>query len=242
MKNAVISHREMYRAMYSAKLDAIYVRENGKIDYIVYKSKKDYYIHFKIPSEVIDNFYYDVVVELYTTENSKKNNVNLRNHAVRFYSNDPAFVYTFAHAFNENDLFIKELKSKMSKQALKHKATIKNPKDEIWYVKSLYFAYLSMEKYNLFNKNILDRESKEYTDRSFNDIMKADDKIALRASAEEKLKKEKDKGKQKNDNNSVRRRQQSNTTKKSTISKVSTIANKTKTVKTVKKSGIVKRK
>ena len=130
----------------------------------------------------------------------------------------------------------------MSKQALKHKATIKNPKDEIWYVKSLYFAYLSMEKYNLFNKNILDRESKEYTDRSFNDIMKADDKIALRASAEEKLKKEKDKGKQKNDNNSVRRRQQSNTTKKSTISKVSTITNKTKTVKTVKKSGIVKRK
>ena len=119
---------------------------------------------------------------------------------------------------------------------------IKNPKDEIWYVKSLYFAYLSMEKYNLFNKNILDRESKEYTDRSFNDIMKADDKIALRASAEEKLKKEKDKGKQKNDNNSVRRRQQRNTTKKSTISKVSTITNKTKTVKTVKKSGIVKRK
>ena len=240
----VVTNRDMYRKMYKEKFDKILLRENGRIKYSVFHNKKNdsYYIYLKIPSEVIDNFYYDVVVELYTTENSKKNNVNLRNHAVRFYSNDPAFVYTFAHAFNENDLFIKELKSKMSKQALKHKATIKNPKDEIWYVKSLYFAYLSMEKYNLFNKNILDRESKEYTDRYFNDIMKADDKIALRASAEEKLKKEKDKGKQKNDNNSVRRRQQSNTTKKSTISKVSTIANKTKTVKTVKKSGIVKRK
>ena len=53
MKNAVISHREMYRAMYSAKLDAIYVRESGKIDFIVYKSKKDYIIHMKIPSEAI---------------------------------------------------------------------------------------------------------------------------------------------------------------------------------------------
>lgn len=239
----VVTNRDMYKKMYKEKFDKVLLRENGSIKYSVFHNKKNdsYYIYLKIPSEVIDHFYYDVVVELYTTENSKKNNVNLRNHAVRFYSNDPAFVYTFAHAFNINNLFIKDLTPKMSKQALKHKATMKNPKDNIWYVKSLYFAYLAMEKYNLFNRIILDRESKEYTNKSFNDIMKADDKIALRVSAAEKLKKEKDKGKQKNDNN-VRRRQQSNTTKKSTISKVSTITNRTKTVKTVKRSGIVKSK
>lgn len=239
----VVTNRSMYKRMYKEKFDKILLRENGGIRYSVFHNSKDdsYYIYLKIPSEVINNFYYDVVVQLYTTESSKKNNVNLSNHGARFYSNDPAFVYTFAHAFNENDLFIKDLSSKMSKKALKNVATIKNPKDNIWYVKSLYFAYLAMEKYNLFNRAILDRESKEYNTKSFNDIMKADDKIALRISAEEKQKKEKEKGKQNNDNN-VRQRQQSNTTKKSTISKVSTITNKTKAIKTVKKSGIVKRK
>ena len=68
------------------------------------------------------------------------------------------FVYTAPKL----GLFIKDLESKMTKEALKNKAVAKNPKDDVWYVKSLYFAYLTMEKYNLFNRVALERNAKSY--------------------------------------------------------------------------------
>ena len=61
--NSVMSNREMYRSMYSMKLDAIMVREMGKIDYKLYKDKNSYYAYIKVPSEVVEKFYYDVVIE-----------------------------------------------------------------------------------------------------------------------------------------------------------------------------------
>ena len=140
----VITNRNMYKDMYKSKFDKVLLRESGKIEWSVYYTndgKDSHYIYMKIPSEVIEGFYYDVVIRLFTTENKKKTNVNLREYAVEFYSNDPAFVYTFAHAFSKNKLFIEDLEPKMSKAALKDVAKVKNPKDNVWYVKSLYFAY-----------------------------------------------------------------------------------------------------
>ena len=184
MKNAVISHREMYRAMYSAKLDAIYVRENGKIDYIVYKSKKDYYIHFKIPSEVIDNFYYDVVIQFSPPNAATELQANISKYNARFYSNDPSFVFTFAHAFKKNDLLIKDLEPRMSKEALKQVAKEKNPDNQIGYVKSLYFAYLIMENKNLFAKIRLDSMANPYDKKELlSNVEDADTKVRERQEA-----------------------------------------------------------
>ena len=143
---SVFTNRNMYKTMYKDKFDKILLREQGAIKYALYIDKDNidsHYVHLKIPSEVISNFYYDVVIQLYTNNNSIKNEASLRRYSVKFYSNDPAFVYTFAHSFNKNGLFISDLESKMSRQALRHKATVKNPKDDIWYVKSLFFAYLA---------------------------------------------------------------------------------------------------
>ena len=196
MKNAVISHREMYRAMYSAKLDTIYVHENGKIDYKVYKSKKDYYIHFKIPSEVIEDFYYDVVVQFSPPSVAQEVQTTISNYNVRFYSNDPSFVYTFAHAFLKNDLLISDLKPRMSKEALKQVAKEKNPDNQIGYVKSLYFTYLIMENKNLFAKIRLDSMANNYDKNELlSDVMDADEKVKLRQEAKPKSKKKENKSK-----------------------------------------------
>lgn len=190
----VITNRRMYKDMYQSKFDKILLRENGKIKWQVYfanDAQDSHYIYIKIPSEVIDNFYYDVVVRLYTTENKKKSNVNLREYAVQFYSNDPAFYYTFVHAFRKGNLFIKDLESKMSSTALKTVAKIKNPKDDIWYVKSLYFAYLTMERYNLFNRNILKHHANKYVKKTLlSQITHATEKVEERHRAQEKLDKE----------------------------------------------------
>ena len=150
--NAVISNRNMYRELYMNKLDKILVREMGKVDYTLFKSKSKYYVYIKIPSEVIEQFYYDVVVEFIEPEDKSLIDSTLKNYDVKFYSNDPSFVFTFAHAFLKNNMFIEELKPVMSKQAIQKVASEKNPSDQVGYVKSLYFAYLILKKDNVFVK------------------------------------------------------------------------------------------
>ena len=67
-RNAVFTQTEMYRELYTNKLNAIIVREGGMLNYVLYTHKDEYYIHMKVPSEVIDEFYYDVVVRFYTDD------------------------------------------------------------------------------------------------------------------------------------------------------------------------------
>lgn len=182
--SAVITNRSMYKDMYQQKFDALLVREQGDINYVVYHkndSNDSYYIHMKIPSEVVSGFYYDVVVRLYTTIGSKKSSTDLRTYAVQFYSNDSTFVYTYAYVFSKNNLFIKDLAPKMSRKALTEKPKVRNPNCTMGYIKSLYFAYLTMEKYNLFQRSVLDSEAKTYSKYNLlHDIEHADKKMEER--------------------------------------------------------------
>lgn len=182
--NSVISNREMYRNMYGIKLDTIMVREMGKINYQLYKGKNKYYAYIKVPSEVVEKFYYDVIIE-FSPKKGAKPSKSLKDYNVRFYSNDPSFVFTFAHAFIKNKMFINEYADKMSKEAVKKKAVTKNPMDTVGYVKSLFFAYLIMKRFNLFEK-VLYRDP--YNEKHVKQlVMNADTKIALRTQAGQEL-------------------------------------------------------
>lgn len=190
-RNSVFGNREMYRELYTEKLDKILVRETGKIDYTLYTNKDEYIVHFKIPSEVVPNFYYDTVILFYTTDSAIVPTRTLKDYNVKFYSNDPSFVYTFAHAFLENDLFIRDLVPRMSREAIKRVATEKNPRNEVGYVKSIYFAYLLCIRYGLFNKVQFETYGSKYNKSALlSNIMHADDKIESRRTGEEKLRKE----------------------------------------------------
>jgi len=180
--SAVLANSEMYKNFYSNKWDKIIVRENGTIQYKLYKAKDAYYAHIKIPSENIDKFFYDVVIEFKDPGNKSIGaDRNLKRYNVRFFSNDPAFVFTYAHAFIKNGLFIKELSDKMSKEAIKKKAVVRNPGDQPGYVKTLYFAYLFMNNRNLFDKV---KYTEKYNEKIIkSDIMEADTKIAQRQAA-----------------------------------------------------------
>lgn len=195
IKNSVISNREMYRTMYMTKLDKILVRETGTITYKLYKDKNKYYCYMKIPSEVVPNFYYDVIAE-FTEPKDKKIplDATLKNYNVRFFSNDPSFVFTFCHAFIKNKLFITEYSDKMSKEAIKKRAVEKNPQEIVGYVKSLYFMYLIMRKKDLFLKI---KYSDLYNEKTVKkEIMEADKKIHLRQESSRKKSIEKKKEKQ----------------------------------------------
>lgn len=241
---SVFTNRSMYKNMYKRKFDALLLREQGNIKYELYIDNDaidSHYVYIKIPSEVVPNFYYDVVIQLYTKNNAIKNEASLRRYSVKFYSNDPAFVYTFAHSFKKNNLFISDLEPKMSKQALKNKAELRNPKDEVWYVKSLFFAYLAMEKYNLFSKSIFDNYRKPYKKKELlSKITPAATKVADRQDAAEKLAKEKKKELENNKKQKAARNlnistKQAKISKTSRVSKISKATNRTKITKIVGK-------
>lgn len=184
-----MSNREMYRNMYAEKLDKILIRENGKIDYTLYTDKDRYLIHFKIPSEVVPKFYYDTVVE-FVPNGPKSMATTIKDYDVKFYSNDPSFVYTFAHAFIKNDIFIRDLLPRMSKEAVKKVATEKNPSNEVGYVKSIYFAYILMVRNSLFDKLKFKAFGQKYNrKRLLENITHAEEKIESRKKAEADLNK-----------------------------------------------------
>lgn len=189
---SVVVAKDMIQQMYTKKFEKVNLRELSKYDYYTYRGKDEYtyYIHIKVPSEVIPKFYYDVVIEFSTANPALAASQNLDNYDIAVFANDPAFIFTHVHAWNEAGLLIKSLMPKLPKEALKKKAVVKNPKDEIMYVKSLYFAYLIMKSKGLFLKVNYQRSLKFNAKDMLSRIEHASDKILDRQEAEEKLKAE----------------------------------------------------
>lgn len=192
--NAVLNAhtRENMRKEFTHKFDNLLLREHGAIKYDIFfdKTNNVYWFYAKIPSELVRNFYYDVVFKFTATESTPLLGEDLFKRNVQFYSNDPAFVYTYAHVFVKNDLFIPQLLPKMSKKAVKEAADIKNPLGVVGYVKTIYFAYLLMKRNNLNKVSKIEKIAKPF-DLAYllHNIMDAEEKVALRQSEKVSTKK-----------------------------------------------------
>ena len=243
-ENAVISNRIMYRNLYTEKLDKILVREAGKIDIKAYQVGKRYICYLKIPSEVVPKFYYDVLIE-FTPPKGLFTEADLKKYTVRFYSNDPSFVFTFAHAFIKNDMFIKDFEDKMSKKAIKDKAKEKNPYDQVGYVKSLYFAYLIMSRRGYFSKT---RYVDTYSEKALKrEITDADKKIQDREDAAKSLSAQRKKDREKlkkisSPSNTLSPDIPVSQTSNNRIKKVGTISSSRKGIKSSNRVGKIKKK
>ena len=210
-KSAVFSQREMYKDLYTKKYGAVLLRENGTFTTEMYYDKKKdrYFMYMKIPSEVVEKFYYDVVIEFYPIEGSNATDSTLNNYGVRFFSNDPAFVFTYEYVFNKNELFISELKPKASKTALKSRPTERNPYEIPGYVKSIYFCYLHMKSRSLFNKAYWTSYSKPFNLKELlNKIEPSDKKVSERQRLGEEAAKKKAAEARKKQNETVANKQQ----------------------------------
>lgn len=193
-KNAVFSQRDLFRTLYTDKFDKVLLREVGKINYTLYLDKKHdkYVIHIKVPSETVNKFYYDAVIYFYTDDPATNASTNLNNYKVKFFSNDPAFVFTYLRVFLKNDMFFEDLKPKVSKLALTKDPVEKNPYEIPGYSKILYFAYLYMKNKNLFNKYLYQETGRPYSAKELlSHIDHTDKKIADRQELGEKIAKDK---------------------------------------------------
>lgn len=249
-KSAVFSQREMYKELYTKKYGAVLLRENGSFTTRMYlDSKRDrYFMHMKVPSEIVEKFYYDVVIEFYPIDGTNTTQNDLTNYGVRFFSNDPSFAFTYEYVFAKNDLFIKELKPKASKIALKTKPDERNPYQIPGYVKSLYFCYLHMKSRSLFNKTHWKQYAIEFsTTKLLANVENTDKKVADRQRLGQKVAKKKAKERQKEYNERVANKQQrSNTVKTPSVRKITpktpikpksstSNLNKVSAIKTIKK-------
>ena len=192
-RNAVFSQRDMFKQLYTQKFDAILLREAGKIKYTLYwdKGKDQFYAHVKIPSEVVPRFYYDVVIKFATADNGLRVGNTLNDYDVQFFSNDPAFVFTYERVFHKLGMFVEECKPRASKLALRKDPKETNPYEVPGYVKSIYFAYLFMKRNNLFSKALYRQLGVSFNARKLNsEIEDTDKKIADRQlKGEEEAKK-----------------------------------------------------
>ena len=185
--------RETQRINYTNRFNNLLMREGGILETRKFYDEKNntYYIHIKVPSEPIKKFYYDVVFKFYADSKIKDLGRDLGKYYVQFFSNDPAFVFTYAHTFIKLDLFVKELNNFMARKAIKDSAKITNPQDQVGYVKSLYFAYLYMKNRGLLNTGAWG-DAENYSQSALSRyIMNADQKINDRidAAAREEAKK-----------------------------------------------------
>lgn len=184
-KNSVLNTvtRETMKKYYTRKFDNIMLREKGKVNYKLYTDSKNntYWAHIKVPSETVPKFYYDVVLKFYANASTPEAGSNLFKYFVKFYSNDPAFVFTYVYTFNQKGLFLTELTSKMSKTALSTPAKERNANNDVNYCKIIYFAYLIMQNRSLNKLGKFKAEATELVpQRLLQDITPADEEISNR--------------------------------------------------------------
>ena len=175
--------REAMRNSYTAKFNNVLLREAGKINYYKFKDKKNniFYILIKIPSEVVPDFYYDVVLKFFAGADIEDAGRSLNRYNLQVFSNDPSFNFTYAYVFKQNGLVIKELEPKLAKLSRTTAPKETNPEEQIGYVKSLYFAYLYMKQRGLFNATIQWADAEPYNKaRLLELVQNADTKIQER--------------------------------------------------------------
>ena len=153
LKETIEGYRTRYNALISkARITytPYYVMPGGRI-----------LIHFKIPSETVPNFFYDVLLELSGGQKSK----SFSECDVKFFSNCPSFVYTYAYTFYnfrdpstktklfvdefgqkipKNNLIVRPSEKKYDEIVLTSRPNTRNPYELPLLDKSLYYAIFFM--------------------------------------------------------------------------------------------------
>lgn len=237
--------RESVRKNYTDRFYKLNLRENNKWTYTMYidEENNEYYIHIKMPSETIKDFYYDVVFKFFVDENVKNVGTSLLNYYFQCFSNDPAFCYTYAYVFYNNDLIVPALKSRVSKLAKNDRPEVTNPTENTGYVKSLYFAYLLMKNRGLFNTLTWGNAIEYNKDDLLNSVEDMNSKVSKREDEQKRLN---ERNKRKKETKESIAKHHTNrlsaNEKKNIVRKTKVIKNTTKSVKSVKSKASKKSK
>jgi hypothetical protein len=135
-------------AIIKANLIERYNKIKDKIVVNVYKrNDMNFLYHVIIPSETERENTYDVVIEVFSDTPS----ITVKKWNFLLFSNSPGFAFTYAYAYNQYDMIIPELKSKLSKKFYNTPPYKRNPHEILMYDKSIFFAIYHITESNLLS-------------------------------------------------------------------------------------------
>ena len=126
-----------------------YIYENG-----------DILFHVRVPSEEykFNKLHYDV---LFKIENDPSQRYSMRN--VKFFSNSPSFIYTYAYVYYHDDIMIDEFASKLPILAITVPPEVRNPVESLGYEKSTYIAARYLIDGHVLTDDYIERFGKKMT-------------------------------------------------------------------------------
>lgn len=124
-----------------------------KFDVKFFKAGKSIFVKVIVPSETFEDFGYDVLIEF---EEYDSNSGSLQPNHIRFFSNSPSFVYTYAHVFHMFGILIDTLIKKYPEAVFKEIPDTRNPDFTTFYEKSITMALLYLREKDLLSKRNFD--------------------------------------------------------------------------------------
>lgn len=156
--SAYFSRRDLIIENLKNRFANIY-EKYGDFEISIYKEGEDIYYYLKVPSETVENFYFDVVIEATPLSPSSKTDYTINNYYLKLFSNSPNFVFTYTYVYEQTNSLIDFLKDKIDEKALTEPPKVRNPIQSYGFEKSVYFALLFINLKKLDKKSNLKYET-----------------------------------------------------------------------------------
>lgn len=168
---------------FEQRYDLVTKKLKKKFDVRIFQeSETSYYYKILVPSDT-RNLYYDVVIHFFET--SQETHMSMKDWNVEFFSNCPSFVYNYAYAYNKKKLLIDSLYDKLGKDVLEKKPDERNPKLEIMWDKSIFYAiHHIMINAQYSQRYFVKRNALEYNPETFFDSIRSAKEIMEELSSD----------------------------------------------------------
>jgi hypothetical protein len=190
-KGAVIPGKDMFIQNFDYRFQVLSKDKDFELN--IYTQGQDVFYHILVPSE---NPYrenkYDVIIKFKPSGLGNKIDGSYKQYDIEFFSNSPAFAYTYAYVAKLNGLLIMDLADKYDEKILTYPPTSRNPGLLFNYEKSIYFAckfLLSDSQFLL--KSYVKSHSKKLTKKILKEI-KTLSKVEEEYKKENKMKEERE--------------------------------------------------
>jgi len=188
--SAEVGRRDLIKNSLERQFKALLREHNGKFQWKIFQpsaNKNNFLFHFKIPSTTKKDLFYDVVLQF--NENNK-GKTTISEFDMKVFSNAPNFMFTYAYVLNEDGLLIDLLKSKIDKRALTQEPDKRNPRQDLGFEKSMYFAGLYIKDARMYYISQIKNNVSRWNRSAFLDsIANTSEKLEEYQSKEKKDKK-----------------------------------------------------
>lgn len=140
---------------YDKKFNELSLKKAIYCENIVAAKDGTYMIHVVVPSESQEKMKYDVVIQFFPKDDEVAKSMSISQYYIQFYSNSPSFIYKYAALYRVSGYLIEALYDKTDPEYAHTLPEKSNPKMELGYDKSIYFAckFIQQNQYTILRKS-----------------------------------------------------------------------------------------